>query len=82
MLTKGSQRIRLIPGPESDLDEPVQPVPGAYAAPISAVQAGKAMASGCHAFLAVCIDAQLVTDAACAAMPSATVLLVALISLS
>ncbi len=30
------------------------------------------MASGCHAFLAVCTDAQPVAHAACAAMPSAT----------
>ena len=30
------------------------------------------MASGCHAFLAVCSDAQPVADAACAAMPAAT----------
>ena len=29
----------LVPGPESDLDEPVQPVPAPYAAPITAVQA-------------------------------------------
>ncbi len=72
VLTKGSQRITLVPGPESDLDKPVQSVPGAYAAPITAVQAGKAMASGCRAFLAVCIDAQTVADAACAAMPSDT----------
>ena len=72
VLTKGSQRITLLPGPESDLDEPVQSVPGAYAAPITAVQAGKAMASGCRAFLAVCTDAQPVADAACAATPSTT----------
>ncbi len=72
VLTKGSQRITLVPGPEGDLDEPVQSVPGAYTAPITAVLAGKAMASGCRAFLAVCTDAQPVADAACAAMPSAT----------
>ena len=30
------------------------------------------MASGCCAFPAVCIDAQTVADAACAAMPSDT----------
>ncbi len=62
----------MVPGPESDLDEPVRSLLGAYAAPITAVQAGKAMASGCRAFLAVCTDAQPVADAACAAMPSAT----------
>ena len=72
VLTKGSQRITLVPGPEGDLDEPVQSVPGAHTAPITAVLAGKAMASGCCAFLAVCTDAQPVADAACAAMPSAT----------
>ena len=54
------------------LDEPVQSVPGAYAAPITAVQAGKAMASGCRAFLAVCTDAQPVADASCAAVNSDT----------
>ena len=72
VLTKGSQRITLVPGPESDLDEPVQSVPGAHVAPTTAVQAGKAMASGCRAFLAVCTDAQPVADAACAATPSTT----------
>ncbi len=72
VLTKSSQRNTLVPGPQSDLDEPVQSVPGAYAAPITAVQAGKAMANGCRAFLAVCIDAQTVADAACAAMHSDT----------
>jgi len=51
VLTKGSQRITSVPGPESDLDEPVQSVSGAYAAPIPAVQAGKALANGCRAFL-------------------------------
>ncbi|DBB04262.1 TPA: hypothetical protein ACH3X1_016713 [Trebouxia sp. C0004] len=72
VLTKGSQRITLVPGPASDLDEPVQSVPGAYAAPLTAVQAGKAMANGCCAFLAGCTDAKPVADAACAAMPSDT----------
>ena len=43
MLTKGSQRITLVPGidsgPVAGVDNSVQPVSHAFAAPFSAVQA-------------------------------------------
>ena len=54
MLTKGSQRITLlVPGPDSDLGKPAQSVLGAYTAPMTAVQATKAVARVCCADLAV-----------------------------
>lgn len=73
-LTMGSQRITLVPGPDAghddDVVEPVQPVKRASAAVLSAVQAGRALQRGCQAFLAVCVDAQSVADASCAAVHS------------
>ncbi len=68
MLTKGSQRFTIVPGPDSDSETPVRAVPGAYAAPETAVQASRALAHGCHAFLAVYTDAQPTADASCAAV--------------
>ena len=65
VLTKGSQRITLVPDVHSQ-DEPAQSSSGAFAAPMSAVQANRAMLHGCCAYFAVCTDAQTPVDASCA----------------
>ena len=67
VLTKGSQRITLVPNVPSQ-DEPAQSSSGAFAAPMSAVQANRAMLHGCRAYVAVCTDAQTAVDASCASV--------------
>jgi len=55
-LSWGHKCCVLLFGPESNLDEPVQSVPGGYAARMTAVWTGKGLVNGCHTFLAVCTD--------------------------
>ena len=67
VLTKGSQRMTLVPGPDSEPDvAPVQPDSVASVAPSTAVQAARDLTRGCHAFLAILTDAKHVADASCA----------------
>ena len=69
VLTKGSQRITLVHGPDSDPDlAPVQPDFVASVAPLTAVRAAHGLTHGCLAYLAVLTDAEGVADASCAAV--------------
>ena len=61
-----AQRITFVPGPDSgpvdNVDDPVQPVSHAFAAPFSAVQANRALMRGCCAILAVRTDINRCTN--------------------
>ena len=66
VLTKGSQRISLVPDALNDTSAHVQS--GSQpAAVITAIQAKRAVSRGCQAFVAVCTDAKSAEDETCAA---------------
>ncbi|DBA82431.1 TPA: hypothetical protein ACH3X2_000668 [Trebouxia sp. C0005] len=69
VLTRGSHRVTLVPG-NADVAPDVRSSANAHAvaAPFTTNQARRALANGCHAFLAVCTDVQTASTASCAAV--------------